>query len=116
MSFGKWSDVLNWSVVPFLFAGMLCTSMWAFKMTTMSTVLILRNVLPLFSFAIEKYTFNVPAMVTTPLVLSMFLALIGTIMYGVFNISVTTVGALVIIVNCMTTVMDRVLQRYFLAS
>eukprot|EP00747_Dinoflagellata_sp_TGD_P163170 gnl/TRDRNA2_/TRDRNA2_181567_c0_seq1.p1 gnl/TRDRNA2_/TRDRNA2_181567_c0~~gnl/TRDRNA2_/TRDRNA2_181567_c0_seq1.p1 ORF type:complete len:420 (+),score=74.70 gnl/TRDRNA2_/TRDRNA2_181567_c0_seq1:43-1302(+) len=116
MFFEKWSDVLRWSIVPFFFAGMLCTSMIAFKMTTMSTVLILRNVLPLFSFTIEKYSFNVPAMVTTPLVLSMVVSLVGTMMYGAYNISVTSLGVVVIGCNCAITVMDRVLQRYFLAS
>merc|ERR1719272_1410937 len=108
MTYGKWQDVLKWSIVPFFFAGMLTTSMWAFKETTMSTVLILRNVLPLLAFAIEKYMFNNPAYVTMPLILSMFVALIGTVMYGAFNISVTRFGALLIAANCVITVADRV--------
>merc|ERR1719161_534900 len=46
----------------------------------------------------------------------MFLALIGTVVYGYYNISVTYFSAMIILVNCFITVADRVLQRYFLAS
>eukprot|EP00747_Dinoflagellata_sp_TGD_P163619 gnl/TRDRNA2_/TRDRNA2_182475_c0_seq1.p1 gnl/TRDRNA2_/TRDRNA2_182475_c0~~gnl/TRDRNA2_/TRDRNA2_182475_c0_seq1.p1 ORF type:complete len:478 (+),score=78.77 gnl/TRDRNA2_/TRDRNA2_182475_c0_seq1:59-1492(+) len=116
MTYEKLSDVIKWMIVPLFFAGMLSTSIWAFKETTMSTVLILRNVLPLFAFAVEKYLFNNPATVTASLILSMFVAFAGTVLYGFTNISVTKFSAFIILANCVITVADRVLQRYFLAS
>jgi uncharacterized membrane protein len=112
----KKSDVWKWMMIPFFFAGMLATSLWAFKETTLSTVLILRNVLPLCSFATEKYFFGTPENVSLNLVLSMVVTLLGTVVYGYWNLSVTLFGAVLIFANCVITVADRVLQRNFLKN
>lgn len=116
LSYGNWRDLVRWSIIPFFFAGMLTTSVLAFKETTMSTVLILRNVLPLIAFAAEKMLMNVPRNITPSLVLSMLLTLAGTVLYGYTSASVTSRGAVIIGFNCVITVMDRLLQRYFLSS
>lgn len=110
------SDLWKWMVIPFFFAGMLATSLWAFKETTLSTVLILRNVLPLCAFATEKYFFGTPEHVSANLVLSMVVTLAGTVVYGYWNLSVTLFGAILIFANCVITVADRVLQRHFLKN
>merc|ERR1719162_488987 len=54
MTWGKNSDLLKWCVVPFFYASVLASGIWALKVTTVSTVLVLRNVLPLFALMAEK--------------------------------------------------------------
>lgn len=112
----RWSDLMKWLAVPFLFAGMLCTSLWALKETTLSTVLILRNVLPLVAFAAEKLLFGTPQRVTAPVVTSMLLALVGTLLYGCCNIAVTHRSAVLVGVSCVLTVLDKLLQRHLLSK
>jgi uncharacterized membrane protein len=112
----RYADLWKWMVIPFFFAGMLATSLWAFKETTLSTVLILRNVLPLCAFATEKYFFGTPEHISSSLIMSMVVTLGGTIVYGYWNLSVTLFGAVLIFANCVITVADRVLQRHFLKN
>jgi len=111
---GKLSDLLKWSVVPFFFAGMLFTSIKSLKELSLSGVLILRNILPLLTFCVEKLLYDSPAHVTSSMVLSMVTALVGTIMFGVWNVAVTHNGMLFIVANCGLTAVDRILQRHFL--
>merc|ERR1719221_924110 len=51
----KWADFLRWLIVPFAFAGMLGTSMFAFKEASLTTFLIIRNMLPILTFGVEKH-------------------------------------------------------------
>lgn len=116
MSFGKWQDVVRWMAIPFIFAGMLTTSLCALKETTLSTVLILRNTLPFMTFAAEKTLFGEPREVTGQLLLSLCITLVGTVLYGWSNLSVTRHSAGLIALNCILTVIDKLLQRHMLAS
>jgi len=79
-------------------------------------VLIFRNVLPIITFAMEKSMFNNPPVVYAGHWISMAITLLGTVLYGMFNISVTTFGAAVILLGCGLTVLDKLLQRYLLTS
>jgi len=115
MTYKRWGDLMKWMVMPFFFASMLATSTYAFREMSMSTVLILRNLLPLFALAIEKVTFDAPKVIGWKIVASMIVALIGTCMYGATNVSVSRKGACLILANCAATVANQVLQRmYFL--
>jgi GDP-mannose transporter len=111
---GRWLDLLKWSVVPFFFAGMLFTSIKSLKELSLSGVLILRNILPLFTFCVEKLLYDSPARVTFTMLMSMSVALLGTIMFGFWNITVTWDGVKFVVFNCGLTVVDRILQRQFL--
>jgi hypothetical protein len=72
-----WQDLVRWTVVPLAFAGMLATSMWAMREASLSAVLILKNLLPIISFAAEKALFNTPVNVSTSILLSLFLTFVG---------------------------------------
>jgi len=116
MSFGSRYDLAKWMFVPLSFASILATGLWSLKEATMSTVLILRNVLPLMSFAAERWLMDASTTVSTITVLSMLTTLVGTLLYGCWNISVTPRGASLILLNDALMVFDKLLQRHLLQS
>lgn len=116
LKYKDWRDLVRWSVVPFLVSGLLVSSIYAYKVTTMSTVLILRNFLPLVTFTGEKMLLGVPRVVQLPLVMSMFLTLVGTIMYGYQDASVTWTACAFIVINCIFTVADRLTERILIGN
>jgi len=109
-------DILQWCVVPFFFAGMLASSIYALKETTLSTVLILRSILPIFTLIVEKRLFNSPATLSTSIMCSIVVCLVGTVIYGCTSLSVTPWAVKLILLNCVVTVADRLLQRFLLSA
>jgi hypothetical protein len=114
MSCKQWKDLLKWSVVPIAFAGMLATSMWAMREASLPAVLILKNFLPIVSFAAEKALFDTPLSVTKSMIFSLLLTFAGTVLYGFADASVTNLGKLLVVVNCGFTLADRLVQTYYL--
>eukprot|EP00746_Dinoflagellata_sp_MGD_P131073 gnl/MRDRNA2_/MRDRNA2_64892_c0_seq1.p1 gnl/MRDRNA2_/MRDRNA2_64892_c0~~gnl/MRDRNA2_/MRDRNA2_64892_c0_seq1.p1 ORF type:complete len:451 (-),score=37.96 gnl/MRDRNA2_/MRDRNA2_64892_c0_seq1:111-1463(-) len=114
MSFKHWRDIGKWMVVPFLFSGILATSLCALKYTTVYTVMVLRSALPLFTVGIEEVLVGSQKHVTSWHILCMLLALGGTVVYSRWNLSVTAQSAWWMSCNMLIIVMDRGLQRYLL--
>jgi drug/metabolite transporter (DMT)-like permease len=114
MKLDKWSDFLKWLVVPFAFAGMLGTSMFAFKEASLTTILIMRNILPILTFGFEKALFNQPESMCWKVVLSLVVTLVGSVLYGFVDISATNLGKMLILVNCAFTIVDRLVQAHLL--
>lgn len=121
MSFGKWSDLGKWMVIPFFFAGIFITSLWALQQTTISTVLVLRNALPLLTIGVDKIllssdkiALNSPVPSTTRHILSMLMVLGGTVVYTHWSMSVTLQSMWILSVNTLLIIMDRSFQRYWL--
>jgi len=110
------ADILKWCVIPFFFAAMLASSIYALKETTLSTVLILRSILPICTLIVEKRLFNAPAILSTPIICSMLVCIVGTVIYGCTSLSVTPWAVQLILLNCVVTVADRLLQRILLSS
>jgi len=109
-------DFVRWLPVSFLVSGMLGTSIFALEGTTVSTVNIIRNVLPILTFSLEKIFFNSPRQVKAGHILSMVLTLFGTTLYGISNFSVTTWSLVMILLGTLLTVVDKLLQRHLLMS
>lgn len=109
-------DVLRWMPVPFLYVGILSSWLWAYKETTFSTVLILKSIIPLVSFGAEKLLFGVPEKVTASMVASLLMSLLGTGIYGWWNVSATHRSVLLVMCSCTLLVVDRLLQRHLLTS
>lgn len=109
-------DFFRWLPVSFLISGMLGTSIFALEGTTVSTVNIIRNVLPIVTFVLEKLLFNSPRLVKPGHVLSMVLTLFGTTLYGLSNFSVTSWSLIMILLGTVLTVVDKLLQRHLLMS
>jgi drug/metabolite transporter (DMT)-like permease len=110
----KWADFVRWLVVPFAFAGMLGTSIFAFKEASLTTILIIRNILPILSFGFEKAVFNQPESMCWKVVMSLAVTLIGSVLYGFADISATNLGKVLILVNCLFTIVDRLVQAHLL--
>lgn len=111
-----WRDFVRWLPVPCIIAAMLASSLFALKGTTVSTVLILRNILPIITFALEKSMFNNPPTISKGHWFSMVATLAGTLLYGVSNLSVTMASVSVVLLGCILTVADKLLQRYLLTA
>ncbi|CAK8987714.1 unnamed protein product [Durusdinium trenchii] len=109
-------DFFRWLPVSFLVSGMLGTSIFALEGTTVSTVNIIRNILPIVTFVLEKIFFNSPRVVRPGHILSMVLTLFGTTLYGLSNFSVTTRSLIFILLGTVLTVVDKLLQRHLLMS
>ncbi|CAK0884419.1 unnamed protein product [Prorocentrum cordatum] len=112
MRLDKWADFLKWLIVPFAFAGMLGTSMFAFKEASLTTILIMRNILPILTFGFEKALFNQPESMCWKVVLSLAVTLAGSVLYGFVDISATNLGKMLILVNCAFTIVDRLVQAH----
>jgi len=114
MKMDKWADFMKWLVVPFAFAGMLGTSMFAFKEASLTTILIMRNILPILTFGFEKALFNQPESMCWKVVTSLVVTLAGSVLYGFVDISATNLGKMLILVNCAFTIVDRLVQAHLL--
>eukprot|EP00931_Biecheleriopsis_adriatica_P069890 TRINITY_DN43700_c0_g1_i1.p1 TRINITY_DN43700_c0_g1~~TRINITY_DN43700_c0_g1_i1.p1 ORF type:complete len:416 (+),score=62.19 TRINITY_DN43700_c0_g1_i1:101-1249(+) len=112
---GQWIDLGRWlvSMTP-LWIAQLITSLYAFKAASVSAVQIIRSVLPLLSFAMEKTLYNDPEHVSTSLILSMVLVIAGTTLYGCSSASVTAEAFAWIFINSMFTVVATVLRSKFM--
>ena len=53
--FGSWRDVLRWSLsIPWLFTLMLASSMLALDHASMGAIIVVRNIAPIVTMAIER--------------------------------------------------------------
>jgi len=116
MKFDRYQDLAIWMVVPFTYASILATGNWSLKELTMSTVMVFRNVLPLMTFFAERWLMPQPAQISFATVLSMLMTLIGTVLYGCSNISVTAKGVFIVLLNEAIMVVDKLTQRRLLQS
>jgi drug/metabolite transporter (DMT)-like permease len=114
MKMDKWADFMKWLIVPFAFAGMLGTSMFAFKEASLTTILIMRNILPILTFGFEKVLFNQPEFMCWKVIMSLVVTLIGSVVYGFVDVSATSLGKALILVNCAFTIVDRLVQAKLL--
>jgi len=114
MKCDKWADFIKWLIVPFAFAGMLGTSMYAFKEASLTTILIVRNILPVLTFGFEKALFNQPEILCWKVVMSLVVTLLGSVVYGFVDVSATNLGKVLILVNCAFTIVDRLVQAKLL--
>jgi len=119
MTCKKWVDIAKWMIVPFLFSGILATSLLSFKKASLSTVMICRNVLPFITFSIEKAFLNTPATVGSDLILSMVTTLVGVALYSACQ-SQSAVdspqGLAMVYANALLCAVDRLTQSRLLKS
>jgi len=119
MTCKSWLDIAKWMVVPFLFSGILATSLLSFKKASLSTVMICRNVLPFITFSFEKAFLNTPASVSGCMILSMVSTLAGVVFYSVSqskHAADSNEGILLVYVNALFCACDRLCQSHLLKS
>lgn len=115
LSCGKRGDLKQWLLIMTpLWALQLLTSLFAFEDTSVSTIQVIRSVLPLMSFAMEKFLYDDPKTISWALMGSMLLVVLGTTLYGYSSVSVTSSALLYIFLNSAFTVMSTVYRSKFL--
>ena len=113
---GSTRDALRWGcTVPLLFAAMLVSSMYAMEHNTLGTVVVFRNVAPLFTLLIERL-FRVPMQVSRDTVLALLTVVLGVGLYHREALELSGVGLLAIVCNMVFAVLERLLQRHLMAQ
>ena len=113
---GSRRDALRWGcTVPLLFSAMLVSSMIAMEHNTLGTVVVFRNVAPLFTLLIERM-FRIPMQVSRGTVLSLLAIILGVALYHREALSLSSVGFLAIVCNMVFAVLERLLQRHLMAQ
>jgi len=113
---GSVKDALRWGLsVPMLFAAMLVSSMVAMEHNTLGTIVVFRNVAPLFTLFIERM-FRIPMQNSFETVAALLTIVGGVVLYHFQNVVFSTIGLLAICFNMAFAVLERLMQRYLMAQ
>jgi len=109
--FHSWHDVWRWaSMLPWLFAAMLATSMVALQYSSIGAYTVLRNVAPIIALPIEHF-FQERMDIDVATVASLFVTLAGSVLYMSTDIDFSLVGTLLLVANMMFAITERLLCR-----
>ena len=101
---GSRRDALRWGcTVPLLFSAMLVSSMFAMEHNTLGTVVVFRNVAPLFTLLIERL-FRVPMQVSRDTILSLLTVVLGVVLYHRQALELSSVGFIAIVCNMVSAI------------
>ena len=115
LHFGSLRDVLRWSLtIPFLFTLMLATSMLALDYASMGALVVVRNVAPLVSMAIEGL-FGEKVAIDAHSVASLLSIIGGVFLYVSHDLTFSPVGLGYMLSNMIFSVLERLLQRKMIA-
>jgi hypothetical protein len=99
---GSLRDALRWGLtIPILFAAMLVSSMVAMEHNTLGTIVVFRNVAPLFTLFIERM-FRVPMAVSCETVLALLSIVVGVALYHLHTLGLTTMGLIAVCLNMVS--------------
>jgi len=111
-------QLLIWLIVPVFFAAMLCTSCYTYQYMSLSFCTVIRNMTPLIVLPIERTL--MPAdkcpKLSSMVLISMFLMLVGIVMYGEGIGHVSIIGCIFAFTNMIIAVSDRLVQRRLLTT
>eukprot|EP00928_Gymnodinium_smaydae_P011232 TRINITY_DN14171_c0_g1_i3.p1 TRINITY_DN14171_c0_g1~~TRINITY_DN14171_c0_g1_i3.p1 ORF type:complete len:398 (+),score=48.40 TRINITY_DN14171_c0_g1_i3:69-1262(+) len=114
---GSPRDLARWLVVPFIFGAMLVTSLLSFRQCSLSTVLVCRNMLPIFTFVIEGWLPWLKKDKTKAALPQILMTLVGVLLYsfGAKTSGEGTTWALTLVfVNSFLSGIDRLIQCHLL--
>lgn len=115
LHFGSMRDVMRWSLtVPVLFTLMLATSMLALDHASMGAIVVVRNVAPLVTMAIEPF-FGEKVAIDAPTVGTLLYIISGVLLYVSHDLTFTPVGLGYMVSNMVFSVLERILQRKMIA-
>eukprot|EP00326_Haptolina_ericina_P000095 CAMPEP_0181217344 /NCGR_PEP_ID=MMETSP1096-20121128/27099_1 /TAXON_ID=156174 ORGANISM="Chrysochromulina ericina, Strain CCMP281" /NCGR_SAMPLE_ID=MMETSP1096 /ASSEMBLY_ACC=CAM_ASM_000453 /LENGTH=366 /DNA_ID=CAMNT_0023309465 /DNA_START=48 /DNA_END=1148 /DNA_ORIENTATION=- len=113
---GSMRDALRWGLsVPMLFAAMLVSSMVAMQYNSLGTIVIFRNIAPLFTLAIESM-FRIPMQVTRDTIASLVTIVLGVALYHYSTLAMSAIGLAAICLNMAFAVLERLMQRHLMAQ
>lgn len=111
-------DLWRWCLLSVFFGLMLCSSMFAFRHSSVTCLLVLRNCQPILTLFVEKaFLADAPA-ITRYTVMSCISIALGSALYATHapGSNVTSQGIHWIFLNCIFTVIHRVFERHLLTS
>lgn len=110
--------LLRWCIVPVFYAGMLNSSLFAYKYISLSLMIVFRNLAPLVTMAVESFVMDAQhaPRVTLPVVLAIMLMVIGALLSTVGQSDASWIGLGVVLLNTLLAVIDRLIQRRLLVS
>jgi len=113
---GSMRDALRWGLtVPLLFAAMLVSSMVAMQYNSLGTIVIFRNIAPLFTLGIESM-FRIPMQITRDTVASLVTIVLGVVCYHYSTLTMSAIGLAAICLNMAFAVLERLMQRHLMAQ
>mmetsp|Transcript_58596 Transcript_58596/g.126792 ORF Transcript_58596/g.126792 Transcript_58596/m.126792 type:complete len:371 (-) Transcript_58596:50-1162(-) len=108
-------QLLRWLPVPLFFFGMLTSSFLTYEYVSLSTIVVLRNLSPLVTLAVE--VFVMPAdkrpEATKTMIAALSLLVVGAFVYA-GGISISLVGIFAALLNMFLAISDRLIQRRLL--
>jgi drug/metabolite transporter (DMT)-like permease len=108
----------TWLLVPFCFAGMLCTSFYTYAYISLSLLTVIRNLAPLIVLPIERLIMPVEKQphIGVGVVMSILIMLLGALIYGGGLSELSVTGVAFAVFNMLLAVTDRVMQRRLLTG
>jgi len=106
----------HWLVVSVAYSGMLLTSLFTYRHTTLSVMTIMRNLAPLIVLPIELCVMssNEKPKVSKESISAMCIMLTGAILYGCSSADISKIGVCFAFLNMVLAIVDRMLQRRLL--
>jgi len=110
--------LLRWCIVPVFYAGMLNSSLFAYKYISLSLMIVFRNLAPLVTMTVESFVMDAQhaPKVTLPVVLAIMLMVIGALLCSIGQSDASWIGLAVVLLNTLLAVVDRLIQRRLLVS
>lgn len=123
MTISQWSKLSlstigKWMVVPFLFAGMLCSATYTYRFISLSLLTLVRNLMPFIVLPTE-YLCMPPEKqphVSLQLFGTLVIMLVGTVIYAEGLHGLSWVGVGFAVLNMVLAMCDRLTQRYLLTG
>jgi len=137
---GSMRDALQWGLtVPLLFAAMLVrrspvvtaiqgrgvptwsrrcaqvSSIVAMQYNSLGTIVIFRNIAPLFTLGIESM-FRIPMQITRDTVAALVTIVLGVVCYHYSTLTMSAIGLAAICLNMAFAVLERLMQRHLMAQ
>jgi drug/metabolite transporter (DMT)-like permease len=112
------TQLMKWCIVPVFYAGMLNTSLIGFEYMSLTLVTLFRNCAPLLTMVIEQFVMppeHRPKF-TLPTVASFAIIVLGAFIYSYTQESFPVIGLLIIMLNTLLAILDRVVQRRLLVE
>jgi len=110
--------MLRWCIVPVFYAGMLNSSLFAYKYISLSLMVVFRNLAPLVTMMVERLVMDAQhaPKVTLPVVLAIILMVVGARLTTIGQSDASWIGLGVVLLNTLLAVVDRIIQRRLLVS
>jgi len=107
-------SLARWIIVSIMSTGAQIASIRACTEATVITIVIIKDVLPVASLLAESCLLSSPRKAPVPTMLSLLCILLGSLVYGRRDLSITLFGQFLVALHCTFTIIDRLCQSHLL--